>query len=207
MSGTQAHWNHVYDEREPDEVSWFEPTPATSLALIDELGLEDDAPILDAGGGASGLARELLGRGHSDVTVADISRAALDRARAELGAEAGRVRWEVADLRDHEFGRRFALWHDRAMFHFMVAPADRAAYVKTLVRSVAPTGHALIATFGPDGPTRCSGLPAARYGAEELEAAFAGRCKLVTSRLIEHRTPAGRPQQFLYALLRPSPEA
>jgi SAM-dependent methyltransferase len=200
MRREREHWEQLYTENQPDQVSWFEPVPASSLAMIEGLDLPLDAPILDVGGGASRLAAELVRRGHADVTVVDISGEALERAR-EGFQDAGRVEWVLADVRDHDFGRRFALWHDRAMFHFMVSPEDRAAYLATLKRSLEPSGHVVMATFGPDGPTRCSGLPVARYGVEELAAAIAERASLVFSHLEQHRTPGGATQQFLYAHL------
>lgn len=200
MATEREHWERVYAEMAPDAVSWFEPTPRSSLAMIDELELPLDAPIVDVGGGASGLAGELLRRGYTDLTVVDISSEALERAREPL-AEPDRITWVVADLRNHDFGRRFALWHDRAVFHFMVEPGDREAYLGTLKRSIASPGHVIVASFGPEAPPRCSGLPVARYDADALAAAFDGHAELVSSHLEIHRTPSGTPQQFLFAHL------
>lgn len=200
MPAGREHWERVYAEKAPDSVSWFEWTPRASLAMIEELALPLDAPIVDVGGGASSLAGELLSRGYTDLTVVDISAEALERARESL-REPDRITWVVADLRDHDFGRRFALWHDRAVFHFMVEPGDREAYMETLERSIASPGHVIVATFGPEGPTRCSGLPVERYDAAALAAAFDGRAALISSHLEIHRTPSGTPQQFLFAHL------
>jgi SAM-dependent methyltransferase len=194
----REHWAQVWTTKDPTEVSWFEATPRASLAMIEELGLPTDASILDIGGGASGLAGELLRRGYRDLTVADISEVALEKARASLGREAAKINWVVADARSHDFGRRFAVWHDRAVFHFMTEAADREGYLRTLSRSLEPGGHVLVATFGPDGPTSCSGLPVLGYGAEELASAFAP-AQLVSSHLEDHHTPSGTTQQFLYA--------
>ena len=199
VSDDLDHWQRVYRERRPDEVSWYEPTPTASLALIEEAGLPPDAAILDAGGGASDLAGRLLASGYADVTVADVSEAALRRARSELGPLAEKVSWVQADLRTHRFGRSFDLWHDRAALHFMVDPADRAAYLDTLRETLAPSGHLVIATFGPDGPERCSGLPVDRYGAAELIELLGDEFELISSRSLDHRTPSGKAQQFLYA--------
>lgn len=196
-----AHWQRVYSDRSPQEVSWYEPTPRVSLEMIGEAGLAPDAAILDAGGGASGLAGHLLAAGFTDITVADISAAALRRARENLGPEAERIAWLQADLRTHRFDRRFDLWHDRAVLHFMVDPADRAAYLETLRGALRPGGHLVVATFGPEGPTRCSGLPVGRYDAAELAALLGDELTLRSSRLLEHRTPSGSTQQFLYAHL------
>jgi SAM-dependent methyltransferase len=200
--GTRDHWQHVYATRAPEEVSWHEQSPQTSLELIDASGVAGDAPIIDVGGGSSRLAGELLRRGYSDVTVADVSGTALERARGELGEGATRVTWVEADVRDHDFGRSFELLHDRALLHFMVEEHDRAGYLATLRRSLAAGGHLIIATFGPDGPTQCSGLPVRRYGAEAVSKLLGPEFELLSTRLREHTTPSGRSQQFHYAHLR-----
>jgi SAM-dependent methyltransferase len=185
-------------------VSWYEASPEISLRLIDSLGLPRSTSIFDAGGGASRLAAGLLERGFADVTVADITDAALDVARSGLGEAADRVTWVVADLRSEALGREFDLWHDRALLHFQVDPADRDAYLDNLRRSVAPAGHVVIATFGPEGPTSCSRLPVRRYGAAELAAELGPAFVLERDELVAHRTPDGNEQEFLYAVLRKS---
>jgi SAM-dependent methyltransferase len=197
-----AHWTDVYEHKDPDEVSWYQPEPTRSLQLIDSAHLPLDAAIIDVGGGASKLALRLLEAGYTDVTVADISPSALARATAEAGQAAGRISWVLADARRHVFARRYDVWHDRAVFHFMVTPHDRAAYLATLRRSLRPGGHLIIATFGPEGPERCSGLPTARYDTDALSAVLGGEFLLVRSGLETHRTPGGSEQQFLYAHFR-----
>jgi SAM-dependent methyltransferase len=196
--GQAQYWERVYLEREPREVSWYEEVPKTSLALIKEAAVPLDAAIVDVGGGTSKLAGLLVVAGYSDVTVADISGAALERARVELGAAADQVTWIEADVRSHDFARVFDLWHDRAVFHFMVEPADRNAYLAALRRTLAPGGHVVLATFAPGGPTECSGLPVARYGADELTDILGLGFELVSSRTEQHRTPGGHRQEFTY---------
>ncbi|MEZ5073515.1 MAG: class I SAM-dependent methyltransferase [Solirubrobacterales bacterium] len=196
------HWMRVYSAREPAELSWFEAVPAVSLRMIKAADLRRDAAIIDVGGGASRLAGELVDRGYVDVTVADVSPPALAAARAELGERAGAVDWVGADVRSHDFGRAFDLWHDRATLHFMVDDGDRRAYLATLRASLRPGGFLVIATFGPEGPSECSGLPVRRYGPEELTAALGAEFELLMSELTAHRTPRGSEQQFHYALLR-----
>jgi SAM-dependent methyltransferase len=201
MRSSQAHWQQVYEERDPVTVSWYQGSPARSLELIEHGNPPPQAAILDAGGGASTLAPELVRRGYRDVTVADISAAALDRARgplAALGKTPAHVEFLVADLREHRFARRYDLWHDRAVFHFMVAEADRDAYLATLRRTLKPDGQLILATFGPEGPTSCSGLPVNRYGSAQLAAILGPEFKLVEFQLEDHTTPSAAIQQFLW---------
>ena len=195
------HWQRVYEQRAPDTVSWYEPEAEGSLALIAEAGLSHDDRILDVGGGVSALAGGLLHAGYSDITVADISSAALERSMTELGADADRVRWVEADVREHDFGRRFTLWHDRAAFHFMVDAGDRYAYLSNLRRTLDSGGHLVLATFGPAGPSECSGLPVSRYSTPALTELLPD-FELVSSRPQLHRTPSGTAQQFLYVHLK-----
>ncbi len=201
MTVDRAHWEDSYSKKTRDKVSWYEPRPQRSLELIQATGLSRDARILDVGGGASRLAEQLLGMGYTDLTVADISPAGLAHARAELGSDAARVTWIEADVRTYDFGSSYDLWHDRAVFHFMVSPADREGYVSVLRRTLLPGGHLVIATFGPQGPTQCSGLPVQRYGAEDLLSVLGEDFVLASSSLATHHTPSGASQQFLYARL------
>lgn len=198
-AGGAAHWQGVYQRREPDQVSWHEPTPEASLKWIGKAGVRSDAAILDAGGGASALAGELVRRGYTDVTVADISASAIEHSQSALGELAGQISWVVADLRTHRFPRRYDLWHDRAVFHFMVEDADRDAYLAVLRSAIVPGGKLILATFGPQGPTECSGLPVRRYGASRLAALLGPGFRLLDSELLDHRTPSGANQQFLFA--------
>lgn len=198
----KAHWEGVYRDHAPEQVSWYERVPVASLDLVAEAGLASDAALLDVGGGASSLAGELVDAGHTDVSVADVSAAALEAARRRLGDRADRVEWIEADVRSHEFGRRYDLWHDRVVLHFMVERRDRDRYLDVLRRTLRPGGHLIVAAFGPDGPTRCSGLTVTRYGEDELARALGPEFEPVSARLAIHQTPSGGTQQFLYAHLR-----
>jgi SAM-dependent methyltransferase len=202
VSMVEEHWRSVWSERSFDEVSWYQASADLSLELI--LGCEADrtAPIVDVGGGASPLAGQLLDHGFEDVTVVDISEAALDQARQRLGVRAERVTWVVGDVTRHDLARSYAVWHDRAVLHFLIDDADRDRYVRQVERHLRPGGHAVIATFGPDGPTSCSGLPVRRYDAGAVTALFAPGLQPVLTRDEAHTTPAGAEQRFLYAVLR-----
>jgi SAM-dependent methyltransferase len=197
-----AHWRDIYVQRAVEGLSWTEPVAVTSLALIEEAYLPRDAAIVDVGGGASPLASELVGAGYTDVTVADLSAEALELAKYKLGATADQVTWVVADARAHEFGRHFDLWHDRALFHFMFDPLDRDDYLGVLEQTLRPGGTVILATFGPEGPTQCSGLPVNRYDAESISQVLGADYELLSSQIQDHQTPSGKTQQFMYARLR-----
>ena len=197
----QAHWEGVYRTKRADEVSWFTSHLDTSMALIQRTGVSADGPIIDVGGGASTLADDLLAAGYRDVTVLDLSASALDIARARLGRRAPEVTWLAEDVtRTHLPREHFALWHDRAVFHFLIDPGDRDRYVAQVRHAVAPGGHIIVATFGPEGPQRCSGLPTARYDAPALHAVFGDDFEMVDRREERHHTPGGSEQQFVYCL-------
>ena len=197
MSAT--HWDGAYQRNGAESVSWFEPRPALSLQLIAACGLGADAPMVDIGGGASGLALGLLELGYQHLTVLDISAQALALARDRMGAGAARVDFVVGDATDWQPKTRFALWHDRAVFHFLTESADRARYMAILRASVLPGGFLVMASFAPDGPERCSGLPVRRYDADLLAAELGSAFALVETHRHAHRTPGGAVQNFMYA--------
>jgi SAM-dependent methyltransferase len=202
VSANRQHWERTYATKPADKVGWYEARPERSLELIHATGVGHEAGILDVGGGASRLAAHLLALGYTNLAVADISKAALAHARAALGDDEMRVAWIEADIRTHDFGHLFDLWHDRAVFHFMVTAADRDGYHEVLRRTLRPGGDLLLATFGPQGPTQCSGLPVQRYIAEELQSVLGEDFELVSSSLATHTTPSRASQQFLYAHFR-----
>lgn len=193
----KEHWEAVYSAKSAAELSWTQPEPATSLALIAEAC--PGGSVIDVGGGTSLLAERLLGRGYA-VTVLDISQAAIDRARERLGTGAGEVRWMVADVTAAPDLGVFDVWHDRAVFHFLTAAKDRAAYVALLARTVPVGGHAVIATFALDGPEKCSGLDVRRYDGVTLAAELGPGFRLLKSVPELHRTPWNATQSFQYSL-------
>jgi len=196
----EQHWDSLWRNRAPDEMSWYEAHPATSLELIRSVSAPRSS-VIDVGGGASRVVDELLAGGYEDVTVLDIAPHALELARRRLGGDASRVRWAEGDVLEYDFGRTFDVWHDRAVFHFLVDPRDRIQYVDALVDALAPGGHAIIATFGPQGPTTCSRLPVQRYDQDTLADAFGARFGLQRYLEEDHVTPAGVAQQFAYGVL------
>lgn len=200
---SKSHWEAVYSTKSPDSVSWFQDYAEESLRLIASTRLGSEAAIIDVGGGASTLVDDLLVAGYADISVLDLSAAALAAARQRLGAAADKVAWIEGDITRVNLPRaRFDIWHDRAVFHFLTDAASRRRYVEQLMRLVRPGGHVIVATFAEDGPEQCSGLPVMRYSADELHAEFGDGFKLLAHRKEEHRTPFGRPQQFVYCYCR-----
>lgn len=201
-TGRQAHWENVYATKGENEVSWYQQSPAPSVELIVQAGATGKSAIIDIGGGASRLVDHLVEQGFEDVTVLDLSEAALKAARARLGARADRVRWLVADATTWEPSRPYDIWHDRAAFHFLTDEKDRAAYVERLRRGLKVGGHAIIATFALDGPEKCSGLPVVRYDGASLERTLGTGFKLVHTRRHEHATPWQSRQIFQFSVFR-----
>jgi len=206
-SGRQSHWQGVYTSRGEKEVSWYQDNPAPSLELIALAGAARGTAIVDIGGGASRLVDHLLDRNFERVTVLDLSAAALDAAKARLGAKANRVRWEVADITTWSPPASYDVWHDRAAFHFLTGQADQAAYAGRVRRAVNAGGHVIIGTFAPDGPERCSGLPIVRHDAASLSAVLGSEFNLIDTRRHDHVTPWNAVQRFQFSTFRRSGNA
>ena len=203
----EKHWDRIYRAKAPTEVSWYQPEARLSLELIRRIAPELDASVLDVGGGASTLADGLLSAGYRDVTVLDLAPAALARAQERLGERATQVRWVVADVLDAPLpAASCAVWHDRAVFHFLTDVRDRARYVAQAQRIVRPGGHIIVASFGPEGPSQCSGLEVVRYSPEALHTEFGAAFRLLDSAREDHRTPGGSVQAFVYCLCRVEPQ-
>ncbi len=194
----KAHWEKVYATKAPDAVSWYRPHLERSLELIVRAAPDPAAAILDVGGGESTLVDDLLARGYRNITVLDISQTAFDVTKKRLGTAAENVRWLVADITTVALeASAYEVWHDRAVFHFLTEEAQRGAYVRQVARAVKPGGHVIVSTFGPEGPTKCSGLKVMRYDAQALHEQFGARFQLVESSQELHQTPFGTTQQFL----------
>jgi SAM-dependent methyltransferase len=190
----RAHWDDRYSTIGADEVSWYESEPATSLAFFERLGIRPSDSVIDVGGGASRLVDHLLAAGHSDVAVLDISRVALDEGRARIG-DPPQVSWIEADLLSWEPTRRWEVWHDRAVLHFLTDDDDRARYAATMRRALVPRGAFVIGAFAEDGPTECSALPVRRYGAGDF-VDLLGDVDVVEQARRIHHTPGGAAQPF-----------
>ena len=193
------HWDAIYEARAPEQVSWYQARPETSLELVDALAVRHDAAVIDVGGGASFLAESLLQRGFSDVSVLDVSERALRHLTDRHGSAERRLHVIRHDLLSWTPQRRYDLWHDRAVLHFFQDPVERSRYVEVLDAALAPSATAIIGVFALDGPHQCSGLPVMRYGARQLAELLGDGFRLVDERREEHRTPGGALQPFIWA--------
>ncbi len=199
MQNQKEHWEKVYQTKEPETVSWFQEHATQSLELIRSVDTSLNAHVIDVGGGASNLVDDLLGSGYKKISVLDLSASALEVARKRLGSAGDCVAWIAGDICTVRLPvHAYDIWHDRAVFHFLTNPADRAAYVQQVMKSVKPGGHVIVATFAPDGPEQCSGLPVARYAPGELHQEFGPSFELLEHMSEEHKTPWGSVQHFVY---------
>lgn len=199
----QKHWEGVYCTKTPEAVSWYTPHLNTSLDFIDQAATDLDASIIDVGGGESTLVDDLLKKGYQNLSVLDFSTKAIAVAKQRLGTAADKVTWYEADITTASLAsQQFDVWHDRAVFHFLTEPLQRSAYVAQVLRSVKVGGHVILATFGPQGPEKCSGLPVVRYDSQTLQAELGESFVLIHSKTEDHHTPAGTAQQFLYCHFR-----
>lgn len=199
----RSHWENVYTTKAPEAVSWYRLHLEKSLEIVERVAPDRSVAIIDVGGGESTLVDDLLARGYQNVAVLDVSPTAIDVAKRRLGRAADSVQWIVADITSVELpSSAYDVWHDRAVFHFLTEKEQRAAYARQVARGVKPGGYVLVSTFGPEGPTKCSGLEVVRYDAESLHTEFGVSFRLLESLKELHETPLGTTQQFLYCLCR-----
>jgi SAM-dependent methyltransferase len=198
----KKHWEGVYAERSPLEVSWYQAHPDLSLSLIEACRPSGETAVIDVGAGASVLIDRLLEAGYVRPAVVDISARALRHAQERLGGRAAEVDWFEADVCDFRPPRQFDIWHDRAAFHFLNTPEEQSRYAGVVSAALRPGGHAIIATFAPDGPEKCSGLTVARHDEASIQAALGPKFELVEVRREAHETPGGAVQHFNYFLLK-----
>lgn len=198
----QQHWEEVYQTKDAESVSWFQPMPENSLKLIKRADPASLAPVIDVGGGASRLVDCLLDGGWQDVSVLDIAKSALAVSQQRLQDRAALVQWLTGDVTLFDFPKdRYGVWHDRAVFHFLTLEADRQAYAQRLRHALKPGGFAVIAAFAPDGPEKCSGLPVCRHSEESMLAQLGEGFRLIDRLREDHVTPGGKTQSFVYALM------
>ena len=199
----KEHWEKVYSTKAPDAVSLYALHLETSLNLIHQATSNKDNAIIDIGGGEATLVDDLIIESYQDISVLDISQKAIDVARARIGKKADKVSWYCTDITQATLPQNyFYIWHDRAVFHFLIEEVQRVKYVEQVMRSVKHGGYVIMSTFGPEGPEKCSGLDVVRYDSENLHGQFGKTFKLINSSTELHKTPMGTTQQFLYCFCR-----
>lgn len=198
----KRHWEQIYQTKQPKEVSWFQPTPEISLNFLKQFSVPQTAKIIDVGGGDSYLVDHLLDLGYQDITVLDISEAALDRAKQRLGNRATKVKWIIADAATFKPAEKYDFWHDRATFHFLTEEEDIINYIYTAQQSIKPGGIIIIGTFSEQGPEKCSGIEIKQYS----EATLIERLKMFFEKIncltIDHKTPFDTTQNFIFCSFR-----
>lgn len=200
---TKTHWQSVYETKPADALSWYAPHLRESLRYVAQAATSKDVAIVDVGGGESTLVDDLVDEGYSNITILDISATALEVTRRRLGPRGVRVKWLAADILDVEFPvGAYDIWHDRAVFRFLTSDDQRRRYVAQALKAVKPGGFAIVGTFGPEGPEKCSGLQVSGYASSELHGAFGEPFELLGSSIEQHTTPWGSLQQFVYCYCR-----
>jgi len=197
----KEYWESIYQTKEPNEVSWYQEKPETSLNLISETGIEKNAKIIDVGAGASKLADNLLALGFRNITALDVSSNALNESKKKLGDRANNVKWIVSDLREFETNERYDLWHDRAVLHFLTEEEDIKRYIELVRTYLKPKGYVIVSTFSVNGPKRCSGLDVRQYSEDSMKTLFTG-FEHIKSFEEEHLTPWGSSQIFIWGVFR-----
>lgn len=199
MIDDKQHWETVYETKAPDAVSWYQPHLEKSLQLIINADRNRAAQVIDVGGGEATLVDDLLATGYRNVSVLDISQRAIDVCKARLGEQSTSITWFTTDILKAALPQKFYdIWHDRAVFHFLTSEDHRRKYVSQVAHAVKTGGHVIVATFGPQGPEKCSGLSTMRYDADSLHEQFGTSFRLIQSATELHNTPFGTTQQFLY---------
>lgn len=194
----KQHWEKIYRTKSINEVSWYQPVPETSLHLFEKYQVAKNAKIIDVGGGDSFLVDNLLGHGYTDITVLDISEAAIEKAKTRLGSEAEKVKWIVSDITNFEPSEIYDLWHDRATFHFLTEDQEVTNYVKTVQQFINTKGILIIGTFSEQGPKKCSGIEIRQYSEISMNALFRNDFKILDSFTTNHNTPFGTIQNFIF---------
>lgn len=198
----KKHWENIYSTKPLNEVSWFQPTPETSLKFFDEFSVPLDAKIIDVGGGDSFLVDHLLAKGYSDLTVLDISEKAIERAKTRLGEKAQKVKWMVADAAQFKPQEKYDFWHDRAAFHFLTNEEEIRNYIETIKSFINKNGVLVVGTFSEEGPKKCSGIEIKQYSEKSLSSLLEKYFEKIRCFTIDHLTPFNTIQNFLFCSFR-----
>ncbi|MEY4595175.1 MAG: hypothetical protein RIQ47_1585 [Bacteroidota bacterium] len=203
----KKHWDNIYQTKALDEVSWYQPTPTTSLEIMKQFNIPLSAKIIDIGGGDSLLVDHLLDLGFQDITVLDISAAAIERAKHRLGEKASRVKWIVADATAFRPAEKYDFWHDRAAFHFLTDEKEITNYLETAQQFINPKGILVLGTFSEQGPKKCSGIEIKQYSETAMTERLKNYFEKIKCISVDHKTPADTIQNFLFCSFRKLPPA
>jgi len=198
----KKHWETIYQTKELKDVSWFQPTPETSLSFLKQFNIPTTAKIIDIGGGDSFLVDNLLDLGYQDITVLDISAMAIDKAKQRLGDRAGKVKWIVADAATFRPTEKYDFWHDRAAFHFLTQEQEIESYLDTVQKSIQPTGVLIIGTFSEQGPKKCSGIEIKQYSETTMTDRLTKFFEKIRCITVDHKTPSDKIQNFIFCSFR-----
>lgn len=194
----KKHWENIYQSKQLNEVSWYQSTPQTSLNLLEQLNIPHHAKIIDVGGGDSFLADHLLEKGYQNITVLDISKSAINRAKKRLGTNADRVKWIIADATKYETHDKYDLWHDRAAFHFLTDENEISSYLKTAQKSISADGVFILGTFSEQGPQKCSGIEIKQYSENSMTERLQKYFEKIKCISVDHTTPFNTIQNFVF---------
>lgn len=200
----KSHWENIYQTKELNEVSWYQPQPTTSLDFIKDANLSKGSKIIDIGGGDSYLVDHLIALNYTDISVLDISQAAIERAKKRLGKDSIKVKWIVADASNFEPEEKYDLWHDRAAFHFLTQENEIENYIETLNQYLQPNGFVIIGTFSEQGPTKCSGIEIKQYSELTISERFSKYFTKIKSLIVDHNTPFDTIQNFVFCSFKKS---
>ena len=198
----KKHWENIYKTKQPDEVSWFQSTPETSLDFFKQFKVRKTAKIIDIGGGDSFLVDHLLDLGYKDITILDISEEAINRAKQRLGEKATNVKWVVADASSFKPTENYDFWHDRAAFHFLTEEEEISAYLETVKEYLNPSGVLVIGTFSEQGPKKCSGIEIKQYSEASMTERLQKYFEKIRCIHVDHKTPFDTIQNFVFCSFR-----
>jgi ubiquinone/menaquinone biosynthesis C-methylase UbiE len=201
-SDRKKHWENIYQTKELKDLSWYQPSPTTSLDFLKQFNISKTAKIIDIGGGDSLLVDNLLDLGYTDITVLDISDAALDRSKKRLGDRSSKIKWIIADAATFKPAEKYDFWHDRATFHFLTKEQEIENYIDTVHRSINPTGILVIGTFSEQGPKKCSGIEITQYSETTMTKRLINFFEKIKCITIDHKTPSGMIQNFIFCSFR-----
>tara|TARA_Y100000022_G_scaffold102667_1_gene88613 strand:+ start:35 stop:649 length:615 start_codon:yes stop_codon:yes gene_type:complete len=201
-SDSKSHWENIYSSKNEDGVSWFQEYPKTSIDLIEKYAINKSISIIDIGSGRSRILKNLIENGYGNLTYLDISQEACSKSKISLGKKQDLVQWHVENVLDFNTEYNFSIWHDRAVFHFLISKENVEKYKQVALHNIVEGGYLILGTFSENGPEKCSGLNVSRYSPESLKKIFNPEFKMIESFTIDHKTPFDTNQNFLFSIFK-----